>query len=54
MCSSSDIRVDRIGVCLDLVSKLVERFKGGFATDGSEVSSLEEGILGINRAFYGG
>ena len=26
---------------------LVQRFEGGFATDGSEIGSLEEGILVI-------
>ena len=29
-------------------SELVEHFEGGFATDGSEVGSLKEGVLVIN------
>ena len=53
MCSSSKIGVDGLGICLDLVLKLVERFEGGFATDGSEVSSLEKGVLVINVARHG-
>ena len=54
MCSSSEIRVDGLVVCLDIISKLAGHLKGGFSTDGSEVSSLEEGILEINRSWYGG
>ena len=54
MRSSSEIGVYGLGVCLDLISKIVERFKGGFATDGSEVSSLEEGILVMDRARHVG
>ena len=46
--------VDGLGVCFNLVSKLVERFEGGFATDGSEVGSLEEGDLVINISRHGG
>ena len=53
MCSSSKIGVDGLGVCLDLVSKLVECFGGWFFTDGSEVSSHKEGVLLINRARHG-
>ena len=37
---------------LDLISKLVEHFKGRFATDGIDVSSLEEGLLVINRSSW--
>ena len=54
MCSSSEIRVDRLGVCLDLVSNILERFEGEFSTGGSEFISLKEGVLVINRARYGG
>ena len=54
MCSSSDIGVDGLVVCLHLVSKLVEHFEGGFATDGSDISSLENGVLVINVACHGG
>ena len=54
MCSSSEIGVDGLGIYLDIVSNLVERFEGSFDTDCSEVSSLEEGILVINRACPGG
>ena len=54
MCSSSEIRVDRLGVCLDLVLNILERFEGEFSTGGSEVISLKEGVLVINRARYGG
>ena len=45
MCSSSNILVERLGVYFNLVPKLGGRFKGGFATDGIEVGSLEEGFL---------
>ena len=38
---SSESGVDGLDICLDIVSKLVERFEVGFTTDGSEVSSLE-------------
>ena len=51
---SSESGVDGLDICLDIVSKLVERFEVGFTTDGSEVSSLEEGVLLINRARHGG
>ena len=50
MCSSSEIGVYGLGVCLDLVLKLVENFEGRFAMDGSEVCLTEEGVLVINRA----
>ena len=54
MCSSSEIVVYGLGICLDLVSKLVESFEGGFDTDGSEVISLEKVVLVINIARHGG
>ena len=54
MRSSSDIGLERLGVCLDLVSKLVESFEGGFATDGSEARSLEKGVFVIDVACHGG
>ena len=54
MCYSSKIGLDGLGVCLDIVLKLMERFEGGFAMDGSEVILLEEGVLVINRARHGG
>ena len=53
MCSSSNIGVDGLGIFLDLVLKLVERFKGGFSTDGSHVSLLEKGDLVMNVACHG-
>ena len=53
MCSSSKIGVDGLGVCLDLVLKLVERFEGGFDTDGSDFILLEEGVLVMNSARHG-
>ena len=53
MCSSSDILVNGIGVCFYLISKLVERFEGGFYTDGSEVSSFEEGVFVVNIDRHG-
>ena len=53
MCSSSEIGLYRLGVCLDLVSNIVEHFEGGFATDESEVSLLEEGVLEIYIACHG-
>ena len=50
MCSSSDIGVDGLGICLGLVLKFVDRSEGGFATDGSEVSSLKNGALVVNSS----
>ena len=50
MCSSYGIGVYGLEACLDIFSKLVERFEGGFATAGSGVISLEEGVLVINSA----
>ena len=50
---SSDIEVNRLDICLDLVLKIVEHFKGGFATDGIEVSLLENGVLVTNSACHG-
>ena len=41
MCYSFNIGLDRLGVCLDLVLKLVQSFGDRFDTDESEVSSLE-------------
>ena len=52
--SSSDIGVDGLGVFLYLISNLVERFKGSFAMDGSEVRLLEKGDLVINFSHHGG
>ena len=49
MCSSSKTGVNGLGLCLDLVSNIVERLEGGFITDGSDVSSLKAGVLIINR-----
>ena len=54
MCSSSNIRVDGLHIGLDLISKLVERFGGGFTTDWSEFCSLEERVLVVDRAQHGG
>ena len=54
MYSSSDIGVGGLRVGINLVSNIVENFEGGFATDGSEVSSLKEGVLVIDRACNGG
>ena len=53
MCSSSEIGVDGLGVCIDLVLKPVECFEGDFDTDGSEVSSIKEGVLVVNTACHG-
>ena len=53
LCSSSDIEIDSLGVGLNLVSRLVERFEGGFATDGSEFSLLEDGVLVMNIYHHG-
>ena len=50
--SSSDIGVYSLFVGLNLVSELVERFEGGFATVGSEVESLKEVVLIIDRACH--
>ena len=36
-----------------LVPKLVERSKGGIATDGSDVGSIEKGFLIINVTHHG-
>ena len=52
MCSSSDIGTDSLCVGFNLVLKLVERFEGGLATDGSEAISLEEGVFVINRYIH--
>ena len=49
MCSSSEIGVDGISVVLDFILKLVEHFEGGFAMNWSEVCSLEEGVLVVDR-----
>ena len=54
MFSSSDILLDGLGVCFYLVPNLVESFEGGFATDGSEVGSLEKGVLVSSVAWHGG
>ena len=54
MSSPSDIVVDRFRVGLDFVLKLVESFEGCFATDWSEVGSLEEGVLVIDITCYCG
>ena len=48
MCSQYYIGVDGLGICLDNVLNLVDRFEGGFATGGSDVSLLEKGALVIN------
>ena len=47
MCSSSEILVDILGVCFYIYPKHVDRFKGGFVMDGSEVGSIKEGVLVI-------
>ena len=45
MCYFSDILVDFLGICFNFIPKLVGIFEGGFATDGSEVGQLEEGVF---------
>ena len=52
--SSSEIVADGLCVGLDVILKFVERFKGGFAMDWSEVCYLEEGVLVIGRARHSG
>ena len=54
MCFSSKSGVEILCVFLYFVSKLVDNSEGGFATDGSEVTSLEEDDLVNNRACYYG
>ena len=52
--SSSDIGEDDSRVYLDLVSKIVDNFEGGFATYWSEVGLLEYDVLVIDRTFHSG
>ena len=54
MCSSSEIEVYGFRIGLDFVSKLVECFEGGFATDWSGVFLLEEGVLVIDSTQHAG
>ena len=54
MCSTSKIIVDGLRVRLDIVSKLVEPFKGGFSNDGSDVCLLEKSVLVVDSAFHSG
>ena len=54
MLSYSEIGVDGLGFCLDLVLKLVECFECGFSINGSEVSLLEKDVLVINVARHAG
>ena len=53
MCSSSEVGLYGLDVGFYSVSKLVERFEGGFATDGSEVASLEECVFVVNISRHG-
>ena len=52
MCFTSKIRVDGLRVRLDIVSKLVEPFKGGFSNDGSDVCLLEKSVLVVDSDFH--
>ena len=54
MCSLYNIRVDRLGVFLDLFSKLVDHFEGGFTMDGSEDILIKEVFRVTNGARQGG
>ena len=54
MCSSSEIGVDGLGFFLNLILKIVERFEGGFAMNGSKANSLKYSVLVINRPRHGG
>ena len=49
MFSSSEIGVYGFLVFLDLVPKLLGRFKGVFSTDWSEVGLLKQGVLEIEE-----
>ena len=53
ICSYSKIWVEGLGVCFNFISKLVDRLKGGFATNESEVGSLKEGVFVINIDRHG-
>ena len=53
MCSTAEIGVHGKRVCLDLVPQFVDCLIRGFATDRSEVSSLEVSVTVVDRGCHG-
>ena len=53
VCSTTEVRVHRVRVCLDFVPKFVDYLIRGFATDRSEVSSLKVIVTVVDRDFHG-
>ena len=48
MCSTAEVRLHGARVRLDLVPQFVDRLKRGFATDRSEVRSLEVSVTVVD------
>ena len=53
VCSTVEVRVHRARVRLDFVPQFVDCLIRGFATDRSEVSSLEVSVMVVDRGFHG-
>ena len=53
VCSTAEVRVHGTRVHLDLVPKFVDCLIRGFATNRSEVSSLEVSVTVVNRGCHG-
>ena len=53
VCSAAEVGVNGARVRLDFVPQFVECFIPGFATDRSEVSSLEVSVTVVDRGCHG-
>ena len=53
MCSTAEVQVNGARVCLDFVPQFVDCLKCGFATDMSQVRSLEVSVTVIDRGCHG-
>ena len=53
VCSTAKVKVHGARVCLDFVPQFVDRIIHGFATDRSEVSSLEVSVTLVERGCHG-
>ena len=53
VCSTAEVRVHGARVCLDFVPHFVDCLIRGFATDRSEVSSLEVSFTVFDRGCHG-
>ena len=53
VCCTAEVRVHGVRVHLDFIPRFVDCLIRGFATDRSEVSSLEVSVTVVDRGYHG-